>query len=154
MIAQGAKLLRFNGGMIECDGYRYANMERPREERMPYDGFYDRYCSSGWGVLEHVMFCARAGFVPVVGLNIDEKPEDVARFVQYCRRELNAPLTYYQVANETPITEDYVARFKRVAQAVWQVEPDITLIPAGMVYKPLELSTRLDAEYRFRHQLK
>lgn len=153
MIAQGAKLLRFNGGMIECDGYRYANMERPREERMPYDGFYDRYCSSGWGVLEHVMFCARAGFVPVVGLNIDEKPEDVARFVQYCRRELNAPLTYYQVANETPITEEYVARFKRVAQAVWQVEPDITLIPAGMVYKPLELSTRLDAEYRLRHQL-
>ena len=153
LIDQGTRLLRFNGGMIECDGYRFANMERPREQRMPYDGFYDRYCSSGWGVLEHVAFCARAGFVPVVGLNIDEKPEDVARFIRYCRNELHAPLKYYQVANETPITEEYVARFKRIAQAIWQVEPDITLIPAGMVYKPYELSTRLDAEYRLRHQL-
>lgn len=153
MIDQGARLLRFNGGMIECEGYRYSNMELPRAQRMPYDGFYDRYCSSGWGVLEHVMFCARAGMVPVVGLNIDESPQDVARFVRYCRDELNAPLQYYQVANETPITEDYVARFKRVAQAVWQVEPDITLIPAGMVYRPCELSTRLDAERRLGCQL-
>lgn len=153
LIDQGTKLLRFNGGMIECDGYRFANMELPREQRMPYDGFYDRYCSSGWGVLEHVMFCARAGFVPVVGLNIDEEPEDVARFIRYCRDELHVPLQYYQVANETPITEEYVARFKRIAQAVWQVEPDITLIPSGMVYRPCELSTRLDAEYRLRYQL-
>lgn len=153
LIDQGTKLLRFNGGMIECDGYRFANMELPRDQRMPYDGFYDRYCSSGWGVLEHVMFCARAGFVPVVGLNIDEAPENVARFIRYCRNELHVPLKYYQVANETPITEEYVARFKSVAQAIWQVEPDITLIPAGMVYKPCELSTRLDAEYRLRYQL-
>ena len=56
LLAQGIRVLRFNGGMIEVPGYRWRNLRGPRDERAPYDGFYDRYCSSGFGPLEAVAF--------------------------------------------------------------------------------------------------
>jgi len=120
--AQGIRVLRFNGGMIEVPGYRWKKMCGPRDERPPYDGFYDRYCSSGLGPAEAVALGQAMGLPVIVGLNLDEKPEDVADFVAKCRPP------FYQIANESPFDRYYVDQFKRVAKAVWKVAPDITLV--------------------------
>lgn len=158
LVGQGIKLLRLNGGMIEVGGYRWANLQGPRDTRPPFDGFYDRYCSSGYGPIEHLNFCEAAGFTPVIGLNLNETPESVADFIAYCNAPANTPagrrraaaghpapyrMKYYQVANESKLDAAYVAKFKRVAEAAWTVDPDITLIPVGHGYsfsgnEPLE----------------
>ena len=95
LLAQGIGVLRFNGGMIEVPGYRWRNLRGPRDQRPPYDGFYDRYCSSGFGPAEVVAFGQAAGLPVVPALNLDETPEDVADFVATCRPR------FYQHANES-----------------------------------------------------
>ena len=125
LLAQGIRVLRFNGGMIEVPGYRWRNLRGPRDERPPYDGFYDRYCSGGFGPFEAVAFGAAAGLPVVPALNLDETPEDVADFVAACKPY---NLRFYQVANESRFNRGYVDKFKQVAEAVWQVAPEITLV--------------------------
>ena len=143
VIAQGSRVLRMNGGMIERSDYRWANMQGPRDSRPPYDGFYDRWCGNGFGLIEFLQFCEAAQIIPVPALNLDETPESVADFVAYAtapadsapglRRAKDghpAPfaLPYYQVANESYFNRAYVDKFKRVAEAVWKVAPGITLV--------------------------
>ena len=149
MITQGVRVVRFNGGMIERPDYRWQHMRGPRDCRPPYDGFYDRWCSNGFGPLELLAFCEAAGLVAIVGLNMDETPEAFADFVAYCNAPADQPagqrraadghpdpyrLRYLQIGNETQVDADYAERFKRVAKAVWQVDPEITLLPCGNVY--------------------
>lgn len=149
LIAQGIRLLRLNGGMIEVDGYRWANLHGPRDERKPYNGFYDRYCSSGYGPVEHIAFCRAAGIEPLIGLPMAQSPEEVADFVAYCNAPNGTPagdrrkadgyaqpfvIRYIQVANESGVNADYAGYFQRVAGAVWKVDPDISLVPAGNCY--------------------
>jgi hypothetical protein len=122
LLAQGIGVLRFNGGMIEVPGYRWRNLRGPRDQRPPYDGFYDRYCSSGFGPAEAVAFGRAAGLPVVPALNLDESPEDVADFVAACRPQ------FYQHANESAFNRQYVDKFKLMAEAVWKVAPGITLI--------------------------
>lgn len=149
LVAQGIQLLRLNGGMIEVPDFRWKNLHGPRDQRMPYDGFYDRYCSSGYGPVEHLAFCNAAGFTAVIGLNLEEAPDDVADFVAYCNAPRGTPagdrraadghpeplgLRYYQVGNESGVNTKYVENFKRVAAAVWKVDTNIVLIPCGLTY--------------------
>ena len=122
LLAQGIRVLRFNGGMIEVPGYRWKNLRGPRDQRPPYNGFYDRYCSSGFGPAEAVAFGKAAGIPVIPALNLDESPEEVADFVATCQPQ------FYQVANENRFDAKYVAKFKLVAEAVWKVAPDITLV--------------------------
>ena len=122
LLAQGIRVLRFNGGMIEVPGYRWKNLRGPRDQRPPYNGFYDRYCSSGFGPAEAVAFGKAAGLPVVTALNLDESPEDVADFVQTCRPQ------FYQHANESAFNRKYVDKFKLVAEAVWRVAPEIKLV--------------------------
>ena len=63
----------------------------------------------------------------VPALNLDETPEDVADFVSACRPQ------FYQHANESRFDRAYVDNFKAVAEAVWKVAPDITLITTSTV---------------------
>ena len=62
LLAQGIGVLRFNGGMIEVPGYRWRHLRGPRDQRPPYDGFYDRYCSRGFRPAEVVAFGHAGGF--------------------------------------------------------------------------------------------
>ena len=139
LLAQGIRVLRLNGGMIEVRGYRWRNMRGPRDERLPYGGFYDRYCSSGFGPAEAVAFGKAAGLTVIPALNLAETPEDVADFVATCRPPL------YQVANESRFNQEYVEKFKLVAEAVWKVAPDITLITTSTRPKVRETDSEAEA---------
>lgn len=144
LLAQGIRVLRFNGGMIEVAGYRWRNMRGPRDQRPPYDGFYDRYCSSGFGPAEAVAFGKAAGLPVIPALNLDETPEDVTDFVAACRPH------FYQVANESPFDRRYVDKFKLVAEAVWKIAPGITLVTTRTGGRGGELHLEL-AEFARQH---
>lgn len=144
LLAQGIRVLRFNGGMIEVPGYRWTNMRGPRDERPPYDGFYDRYCSSGFGPAEAIAFGEAAGLQVIPALNLAETPEVVADFVARCRPR------FYQVANESRFDRQYVDKFKLVAEAVWNVVPGTTLVTTSTGGKGTELHLEL-AEFARRH---
>ncbi|MEI6646862.1 MAG: alpha-L-arabinofuranosidase C-terminal domain-containing protein [bacterium] len=144
LLAQGIRVLRFNGGMIEVPGYRWRNLRGPRDERSPYDGFYDRYCSSGFGPAEAVAFGKAAGLPVIPALNLNESPEDVANFVATCRPQ------FYQVANESKFDRGYVDKFKLVAEAVWKVAPGITLVTTSTGGRGNELHLEL-AEFARQH---
>ena len=143
VVGQGIHILRMNGGMIERPDYRWKNMQGPRDQRPPYDGFYDHWCNNGFGLIEYLQFCAAAHIVPVPALNIDETPETVADFIAYATAPENTPagkrraldghpapfnLPFYQVANESKFNQKYVDKFKLIAEAVWKVAPQITLV--------------------------
>ena len=143
VIGQGIRALRLNGGMIEVPDYRWENMQGPRDERPPFNGFYDRWCGHGFGLIEFLQFCEAAGLVPIPALDVDETPESVADFVAYATAHENTPagrrraedghpppfpMPFYQLANECPFDRKYVDQFRKVAEAVWEVAPEITLI--------------------------
>lgn len=149
IVGQGIRVLRMNGGMIERPDYRWANMQGPRDQRPPYDGFYDRWCSNGFGVIEFLQFCDAAGLTGITGLNLDETPEAFADLVAYANAPSHTPagqrrtadghpapfnLKYLQVANESRFDQKYVEKFKAVAEAVWKIDPEITLVTTGNVY--------------------
>jgi alpha-L-arabinofuranosidase len=55
----------------------------PRDRRPPYKGYWYPHSSNGWGIFDFLDLCEAAGFLPVVDLNMDETPQDLADFVEY-----------------------------------------------------------------------
>jgi len=168
LIAQGAKLVRLNGGMIERPGYRWKHMQKPRDQRPPYDGLYDRYGSLGYGVIEHLALCRAAGFTPVIALNDEEEPHAFADLVAFCNQPADTDagrrrallgyaepfgLKYLQVGNESAMNARYVNVFKRVAEAVWQVDPDVALLPVGKGYRGMDTLNEAEARRRLAPHL-
>ena len=91
LIDQGVKVLRYGGSMVNHPQYRWKNMVGPRDRRPPYQGFWYRYSSNGWGILDFIDFCEAAGFEYVPALNIDEPPEDMADFLEYVKGSPDSP---------------------------------------------------------------
>jgi hypothetical protein len=83
LIRQGVTVMRLGGLMVNADGYRWKNMIGPRDRRPSYRGHWYPHSSNGWGIFDFLDLCAAAGFVPVVDLNVDETPQDLADFVEY-----------------------------------------------------------------------
>lgn len=145
MLGLGVQTIRYNGSMVNrCpDGtehYRWKRMIGPRDERVPYHGFFNPYASHGFSVFEFMDFAAAAGLRSMIGLRIDETERDLADFVEYChgsadtewgRRRIAhghpAPyaLDVIQIGNEQAPDEEYLARFKALAAALWSRDPQL-----------------------------
>src|SRR5262249_60879995 len=83
LIRQGVTVMRLGGLMINAGGYRWKQMIGPRDRRPPYHGYWYPHSSNGWGIFDFLDLCEAAGFLPVVDLNMDESPQDLADFVAY-----------------------------------------------------------------------
>src|SRR5262249_8721034 len=89
IVAMGVKTMRYNGSMVNKnpDGgkvYRWKKMILPRDERMPYEGFFNPYASHGFSIFEFMDYCETAGIWPMFGLRTDETEQDMADLVEYC----------------------------------------------------------------------
>jgi alpha-L-arabinofuranosidase len=150
LIRQGVTVMRLGGLMINADGYRWKRMIGPRDRRPPYNGYWYPHSSNGWGIFEFLDLCEAAGFLPVVDLNMDESPQDLADFVAYAngpadgewgRRRVQdghpAPyrLKYLQLGNEEAVDEAYWRRFRPLAEAIWAADPQVVLIVGDFEYK-------------------
>jgi hypothetical protein len=166
LIDQGVTVMRLGGLMANAEGYRWKNMIGPRDRRPPYKGFWYPHSSNGWGIFDFLDFCEAAGFLPVVDLNMDETPQDLADFVEYAngpadsewgRRRAQdghpAPyrLKYVELGNEEAVDEAYWRRFEPLAKAIWAEDPEITLIVGDFEYKrPITDPDRVEGAPRIK----
>ena len=150
LVNAGVTVMRLGGLMANAEGYRWKNMIGPRDRRPLYKGFWYPHTSNGWGIFDFLDFCDAAGFLPVVDLNMDETPQDLADFVEYVngsaatawgrrRADDGHPepyrLKYVELGNEEAVDEVYWSKFKRLAEAIWAKDPEITLIVGDFEYK-------------------
>ncbi|MCE5328019.1 MAG: DUF1080 domain-containing protein [Planctomycetaceae bacterium] len=152
VIAQGIKIIRYNGSMVTCPNqsdYQWKKMIGPRENRPPYVGTFNPFASHGWGIPDFLAFCQAAGIVAVPGVNRSESPADLADLVEYCNGPAGSKwgrrraadgfkkplhLSYIQYGNEERINDEYLADFKAAAAAVWAKDPTITMVVSDWMY--------------------
>jgi len=149
LLAQGLTILRYGGSMVNAEGYRWKNMIGPRDRRNPYKGTWYPYSTNGWGIVEFIDFCRAADLLPIPVFNMKETPQDMADFVAYVNGESDTPwgrkrtedghndpfgLRYIELGNEERIDEAYWQRFKPIAEAIWEQDPDIIIIVGDFGY--------------------
>lgn len=135
--------------MVNNAEYRWKKMVGPRDRRPPYAGFWYRYSSNGWGVLDFMEFCEAAGFEYVPALDVNETPGDVADFIEYAKGPGDSAwgrkrvadghpkpyrLPYLELGNEERVDEKYAAKFQALARAVWARDRDVVLVVGDFAY--------------------
>jgi hypothetical protein len=149
LINQGITVLRYGGSMVNNPEYRWKKMIGPRDRRPPYKGFWYRYSTNGWGILDFMYFCETAGFEYVPAFCFDETPEDMADFIEYAKGprdsrwgrqriyDIHAQpyrLPYIELGNEERVDEKYAARFAEHARAIWARDRDVILVVGDFQY--------------------
>jgi hypothetical protein len=149
LIDQGVTILRFGGSMVNNAQYRWKNMIGPRDRRRPYQGHWYPYSTNGWGILDFMDLCEAAGFEYVPAFNVDETPQDMTDFMQYVNGSAESEwgkkraadgrakpyrLKYIQLGNEERVDEAYFAKFKPLAEAIWTIDPDLTIVVGDFMY--------------------
>jgi hypothetical protein len=150
IISMGVKTLRYNGSMVnKCpDGpelYKWKQMIKEPGERPPYHGWFNPYASHGFTIFDFLDFCEAADIFPIVGLRTDETENDIADFVEYCLGSQNTTwgncriknghlkpyiLKAVEIGNEEDPNEEYLQRFKRLANALWTKNRDLLVLPS------------------------
>ncbi len=158
LLAQGLTVLRLGGWMINAPEYRWKSMIGPRASRPPYRGNWYPHSSNGWGIIDFLSFCEKAGFLAVPALNIEETPEDLADFVKYANGPSNTPwgrrraedghpepygLRYIEIGNEETLNEHYVERFQVLSDSMEKRDPGLTFIIAAWFDEKNPSSRRL-----------
>jgi hypothetical protein len=149
LIDQGITVLRYGGSMVNHPEYRWKNMIGPRDLRPPYQGTWYPYSSNGWGILDFLDFCDAAGFQAIPAFNMDEKPKDMADFIEYINGPPTSPwgrrragdghmkpynLRHVQLGNEERVDDGYYKKFKAIAEAIWARDPQVVLVVGDFAY--------------------
>jgi hypothetical protein len=135
--------------MVNTPEYRWKMMIGPRDRRPPYAGFWYRYSSNGWGILDFMNFCDVAGFEYVPTLDINEAPQDLADFIEYAKGPADSPwgrkrvadghpkpyrLPFLELGNEERVDEGYAVKFEAAARAIWAKDRDVILTVGDFAY--------------------
>ncbi len=166
LIESGVTVMRLGGLMANAREYRWKNMIGPRERRPTSQGYWYPQSSNGWGIFEFLDFCAAAGFLPIVDLNMDETPHDLADFLEYAngpadsawgrrRAEAGHPapyrLKYVELGNEEAVDDAYLRKFRPMAEAAWDKDPEVVLIVGDFEYrKPIADPYRFEGAPRIK----
>lgn len=150
LIDQGITALRYGGSMANAPEYRWKKMVGPRDRRPPYRGTWYGHSTNGWGIIDFLDLCEAAGFVGIPDFNIDESPQDMADFAEYVNGSADSPwgkrraadghpapykLRQIELGNEERINDVYVAKFEKLAKAIWSKDPDIILVVGDFQYE-------------------
>jgi alpha-L-arabinofuranosidase len=149
LIGQGITVLRYGGSMVNKAGYKWKHMIGPRDRRPPYSGTWYPYSSDGWGIPDFMDFCEAAGFEYIPAFNMDEKPEDMADFIEYAKGSADSAwgrrraadghprpyrLRYIELGNEERVDEKYADKFEALAKAIWAKDKDIIPVVGDFAY--------------------
>jgi hypothetical protein len=149
LIDQGLTVLRYGGCMANAPEYRWKKMTGPRDQRPPYHGWWYPHASNGWEIPDFLNFCEAAGFLAVPDFNLDEKPQDMADFIQYVNGPASSEwgrkrvadghpkpygLKYMELGNEERLNEKYWDRFKLLAETIWAQDADMILVVGDFCY--------------------
>ena len=152
---QNVAIIRFGGGMIGKEAYRWKNMLGAPEDRPTFDGSWNSYSSLGFGIYEFLCLCEELGIPAVPDFNKDETVQDMADFMDFAlgtdpenewvqlRTEMGHPepfeLPYLQIGNENGIDDAFATHFNELADAIWakcdEYGSDTILIVGDFGYK-------------------
>ncbi len=148
---QGITVLRFGGCMANAADYKWKKMTGNPEDRGVYNGWWYAYSSYGFGIIEFMDLCEALGVAYVPDFSSYESAEDMADFIRFAygtdqndpwvklRREMGREepynLQYIQIGNEDKVDQAFAGRFNAIANAVWALNPDVTLIVGDFEYK-------------------
>ncbi len=146
-------VLRYGGSMVNHPEYRWKNMIGPRDRRPPTAGWWYRYSSNGWGILDFLNMCEAMGVLGVPAFNMGEAPRDMADFMEYVNGPADsewgrkraadghaAPygLRAIELGNEERIDDKYFEQFRALAEAIWAKDAKITFVVGDFAYgKPI-----------------
>jgi alpha-L-arabinofuranosidase len=149
LIDQGITVLRYGGSMINHPEYRWKKMYGPRDRRPPSPGTWYPYSTNGWAIPDFMDFCEAAGFEYIPDLNVNEKPEDIADFMDYAKgsaeteggrrriadgRKEPYKLHYLELGNEEAVNEEYAAKFEKLAKVIWTKDPNAIVVVGDFGY--------------------
>jgi hypothetical protein len=149
LMNQGITVLRYGGSMVNSPNYRWKKMIGPRDTRPPYDGTWYHWSTDGWGIIDFLDLCEAAHFLPVPAFNMDETPQDMADFVEYVNGSADTPwgrkraeaghpapyrLKHLELGNEERVDENYLNKFKGLAEAIWSKDPAIIPVVGDFAY--------------------
>jgi len=153
MVAGKLSFLRYGGTAVNAPEYRWKKMTGDPDRRAQYQGHWHPYTSNGFGMIEFVAFCERAGIQAAFAINVEETPQDMADMIEYLNGDATSPcgsaraadghpkpygVKYIEIGNEEVIWGDvaadydhYVQRFKLLAAAMRQKDPNLIFINAA-----------------------
>jgi hypothetical protein len=149
LIAQGIRVLRYGGSMVNHPEYRWKQMVGPSDRRPPHNNTWYPYSTNGWGIIEFLDLCDAMGVPGTPTFNMDESPEDIADFIDYVngpattiwgrkRNEGSHPAPYnlksIQLGNEERVDEVYFAKFAKLAEVIWKHDPQITIVVGDFLF--------------------
>jgi hypothetical protein len=149
LITQKLSVLRYGGSMVNHEDYRWKHMIGPRDRRPPTAGFWYRYSSNGWGILDFLNLCEAAGFLGIPAFNMGETPQHMADFIDYVNGPADGAwgrkraadghpqpygLRYLELGNEERIDDKYFERFRSLAEAIWARDPKIIPVVGDFLY--------------------
>lgn len=150
---QGITVLRFGGCMANANEYRWKDMVGAPENRRTYRGWWYTYSSYGFGIIDFLDLCDALGVAAVPDFSSYESPQDMADFIQFATgtdtsnewvqlrismgREKPYDLPYIQIGNEDRIDAAFAERFNAIANAIWALDTDITLVAGDFDYKEI-----------------
>jgi hypothetical protein len=149
LIKQGITVLRYGGSMVNNGEYRWKKMIGPRDRRPPYAGFWYRYSTNGWGIIDFMDFCEAAGFEYVPAFDINEAVQDMADFIEYAKGAADSTwgkkriadghakpyrLRYIELGNEEKVDAQYATKFEALARAIWARDKDVILVVGDFAY--------------------
>jgi alpha-L-arabinofuranosidase len=158
---EGLTLLRYGGSMINAPEYRWKKMIGDRDKRPQHKGWWYPHSTNGFGIEDFIQFCHAAGFEPVVAINVEETPQDVADLIDYLngptttewgrrRAENGHPEPYHlrflELGNEETTNAHYIERFKLLYDAIRPRDPRIELIIAAWWEPENPISKRIVQE--------
>jgi hypothetical protein len=149
LINQGITVLRYGGSMVNTGEYRWKKMIGPRDRRPPYEGFWYRHSTNGWGIIDFMDFSEAANFEYVPAFDVNESPRDMADFMEYAKGPADSAwgrkriadghpkpyrLRYIELGNEERVDDKYAAKFEALAKAIWAKDKDLILVVGDFAY--------------------
>jgi alpha-L-arabinofuranosidase len=150
MVAEGLSFLRYGGSMVNAPEYRFKKMIGDPDLRPPYQGYWYKYSTNGFGIEDFLKFCEAAGITAAFAINIEETAADAADMVEYlngdvstvwgAKRAVNGHpesyhVKYIEIGNEEVIGSDnntdymhYINRFDTLYNAMHAKDASIQFI--------------------------
>ncbi len=150
---QGLTVLRFGGCMANAADYKWKKMTGASEERGGYKGWWYEHASYGFGIIEFMDLCEALGKAYVPDFSSYESADDMGDFLRFaCGNDPSDPwvglrmrmgrekpynLQYLQIGNEEKIDTAFAGRFNAIADRIWAIRPDLTLIVGDFEYQEI-----------------
>jgi hypothetical protein len=170
---QGITAIRYNGSMVDVGAdthhYRWKKMIGPVDERrITYRSGFCPYATHSFAFVEMLQLAEVLGAECIIGMSMDETSEDIRDFAEYANGPVASKwgalrashghpepyrLRYIQVDNERIMTRGYLECVKKFALALWDADPEMSVMTSLNIGTGPEKYARGTKEYELSSEM-